>query len=213
MQISAGPSGAGLAETISPGGLGISSAALPGVSGDEANVFGVINSSDPELNGQAEFVRFSFDRPGVLTGLDFDGVKDELLEYFVLESTGGVKVYFFDSSANMPDNAHPVYERPLDAAIDGGAVDGEAILLWEVSGQYDDEVHDLSIPFAAGQEFQLTFGGLPVPYAQGAPNGARLQRIIVSPVPEPGTIGLVLLGILVGWSPRVRYFAAKRAMS
>jgi hypothetical protein len=49
----------------------------------------------------------------------------------------------------------------------------------------------LAIPFVAGQQFTITYGQLTV----GLPgNGARLQRIVVAPVPEPASWLLAIAG-------------------
>jgi len=187
MQLTAGPSGAGLRETGSPSGLGVSSIAISGVLSDTANAFGLLHSSDPLLDGGGEFVQFAWDRPGILTGLNFDGISDERLELFVLQTPSGRRINFVDSRANMPDSPHPVFEHPLDAAVSAGAVVGEIVYLWEVSGLYDDEVYGLRIPFAVGQTFTLTFGAAGLPYSQDSDFAARLQGIEVQVVPEPAT--------------------------
>ena len=36
--------------------------------------------------GVGEAIQFSFDKLGILTGLDFDGVKDENYEFFLLQT-------------------------------------------------------------------------------------------------------------------------------
>jgi hypothetical protein len=131
----------------------------------------------------AEAVEFSFDKPGVLTGIDFDGVKDEALEYFVLTSSAGVRINFFDSFANTS------IPGAVDDAIASGAVTGDVVYLLE-TGVLDDEAQGLRIPFAAGQQFVVTYAELAAvahpAYEPG--NGARLQGITVESVPEPGAI-------------------------
>ena len=197
MHMVAGPEGALLRETNGPAGLGVDSSPLaPAVTDNLPFSMAILGGSGPQA-GSGEYVEFWFDQPGMLTGLEFDGVKDELLEYFLLESTGGLSIYFFDSSANNPDVGHPLFERPLDAAIDAGLLTGDVVLLWEAAGLYSDDVHGLHIPFAAGQTFRLTFGAVAPPYAQGAPNGASLQGITVAAVPEPAAW---LLAAAAGWA-------------
>jgi hypothetical protein len=193
LQLTAGPTGAGLNETVfSAGGLGVDSSGIEGAIDGGTNVFDVLGG---DLESTGESIQFSFDRPGVITGLDFDGVKDESLEFFLLESSGGLRINFVDSRANMPDVPNPLYEHPLDAAISDGVVTGDVVYLWEVPAVFDDEVYGLQIPFSAGQQFTLTFGVVGVPYSQDSGNGARLQAIEVQSVPEPSTLvgALILL--------------------
>lgn len=145
------------------------------------------------INGVAEQLQFSFDEPGVLTGIDFDGVKDEALEFFILQSSPGVRVNFFDSAANT------TIPGAIDNAVTQGAVIGDVVYLLETS-QHDDEALDLAIPFAAGQQFTLTYaevGDLGAPFSPTvAPNGARLQRITVAAIPEPASLPLLALAML-----------------
>jgi hypothetical protein len=203
LQMSAGPAGAVLRETNGPAGLGVDSSALaPQTTDNLAFSLSVLGGSG-EYAGSGEYVEFSFDRPGILTGLNFDGVKDELLEYILLETAGGRRIFFFDSSANMPDVVHPIYQHPLDAAVMANQIDGEVVLLWEVVGLYNDEVYDLNIPFSAGQRFRLTFGAVAPPFAQGPSNGATLQGITVAAVPEPGS-GAILVVLSVGTAVGLR---------
>ncbi len=130
---------------------------------------------------------FSFDTPGVLTELDFDGVKDEPYEYFLLQTAGDPDRYFFDSFEN--------------STADSGLIDvsGEVIFLQE-GGPVDDKSLSLGIPYAAGQKFMLTYGQLDhlVPQNDPIGNGARLQGITVIRVPEPATciLGLALIAAL-----------------
>ncbi len=177
MDLSAGPLGSGLWETSSDAGMGVDSTAVLGAGGSAARF--------DRINGTSEFIEFSFDAPGILTGLNFDGVKDESFEYFVLESTGGVRINFFDSAANT------TVAGAIDNAVLQGAVTGQVVYLLE-GGGFDDETNSLSIPFAAGQLFKLTYaevgGGLGAQFEPLlAPNGARLQGITVA-VPEPATL-------------------------
>jgi len=152
-------------------GLGVNSQNLPDANDDSPTAsrvdINVLGGTGP-LAGLGEGVEFSFDRPGVLTEIDFDGVKDESLEYFRLESAGGLDLFFFDSAANP-------------GAID---VPGRVVFLQEEEGNsfIDDKTFPLAIPFAAGQAFTLTFGTLP---SAEAANGARLQSLTAVAVPEP----------------------------
>lgn len=181
MHIAAGPVGGGLWETSL--GLGVDASSVLGSGG--------LPSKFDRINGNSEFVTFSFSVPGTLTGLNFDGVKDESLEYFLLETTGGVRVNLFDSAANT------TIPGAIDNAVVQGAVTGQVVYLLE-GGGFDDETNSLAIPFAAGQVFTLTYrevgGGLGTAFEPiGAPNGARLQSITVAPVPEPAAAALALL--------------------
>ena len=144
------------------------------------------------VGGTSEFVAFSFNQPGILTGLNFDGVKDESLEYFILETNAGVRLNFFDSAANT------TIPGAVDNAVAQGAVTGGIVYLLEVSG-FDDEVIDLAIPFTAGQVFRLSYaevgGGLGADFEPiVVPNGSRLQSLTVASVPEPAGVLLATTG-------------------
>jgi hypothetical protein len=180
MNLVAGPAGSGLWESGGVGGMGVDSTAVLGPGGLPARF--------DRINGSSEFVEFSFDAPGLLTGIDFDGVKDESFEYFILESTGGLRINFFDSAANI------TIPGAIDNAVLQGAVSGPVVYLLEGNG-FDDETNTLAIPFTAGQVFRITYaevgGGLGAAFEPIlAPNGARLQGITVAAVPEPTTLTL-----------------------
>lgn len=184
MELSAGPAGSGLWETGNLLGMGVDSTAVLGAGG--------LSARFDRVAGISEFIEFSFATSGILTGLNFDGVKDEALEYFLLESTAGVRVNLFDSAANS------TIPGAIDNAVLLGAVTGQVIYMLE-GGGYDDEVDSLAIPFAGGQVFRLTYlelgGGLGAQYEPTiAPNGARLQGITVTNVPEPTSLGLAASG-------------------
>ncbi len=187
LNLVAGPPGAGLWETNSIFGMGVDATNLLGPGGQAARF--------DRINGTSEYIEFSFDRPGILTGLNFDGVKDESLEYFLLE-TPGVRVNLFDSFANT------TIPGAVDNAIVQGALTGEIVYLLE-NGIQDDETIDLAIPFAAGQMFRLTYmevgGGLGSAFEPTEiPNGARLQGITVAAVPEPAAgVALAIGGALL----------------
>jgi hypothetical protein len=178
MQLAAGPAGAQLYESNGAPGLGIGTSGTLLPDGEHLRF---------ELNGGVgEFIQFSFDRPGILTGLDFDGVKDENYEYFLLQTVAGSNFYFFDSFEG--------------SAASPGLIDvpGRVVFLLESFG-LDDSVNDLRIPFVQGQQFTLSYGELPV----GNPgNGARLQSITVLPIPEPGTLFLALWVAAAAWASR-----------
>lgn len=196
MNLAAGPAGSGLWEAGSDVGMGVDSTAVLGPGGSAARF--------DRINGVSEFIEFSFDSPGVLTGLNFDGVKDEALEYFLLESTAGVRVNLFDSAANIS------IPGAIDNAVLQGAITGQVVYLLE-GGGFDDETNSLSIPFVAGQVFKLTYaevgGGLGAAFEPIiAPNGARLQSISVA-VPEPATFVLAAGALAMLCVARSRRFA------
>lgn len=161
------------------GGLGIDSQSIADAndnSGTASRVdFNVLGGPGP-LAGVGEAIMFSFDRPGLLTELDFDGVKDESFEYFRLQSDAGLDVFFFDSAADP-------------TAI---VVVGDVVFLLEEEGNrfIDDRTPPLSIPFAAGEGFTLTFGELPF---GDVANGARLSGLTVIAIPEPSAAALFAL--------------------
>ena len=192
LNLAAGPTGARLAETGSASGLGVSSGPImPGVVDGGFNVFDILKGS---LAGTSEFIRFSFDEPGILTGINFDGISDDALEYFVLESPGRISTYFFDVDSNN------TVAGAVDRAIDLGIVDGHVVYMLDdppgAPTDFNDEIYDLVIPFAAGQEFTLTYrelSELGPGYAPALqPNGARFQQFVVAAVPEPATYSLLL---------------------
>lgn len=154
------------------------------------------------VGGVSEFIEFSFDEPGVLTGLNFDGVKDESLEYFILETTAAVRINFFDSAANI------TIPGAIDNAIAHGVVTGDVVYMLE-GGGFDDEVIDLSISFAAGQVFKLTYsevgGGLGEEFEPTeVPNGSRIQSLTVAAVPEPAALVLLAIGALFFVAAKLR---------
>ncbi len=170
MSLSAGPAGAVL-DDVDGQGLGINSRTIPDAVDDDATKFNIIEGTSA-VSGQGESAEFSFDRAGILTALDFDGVKDELFEYFRLDTGVGEPYFFFDSMADP----------------NGINVPGTVIFLQE-SATLDDEISGLSIPFAAGQVFTLTYGQL------GAGNGSRWEGLSVA-VPEPsGRLLLLFLAV------------------
>jgi len=180
MELVAGPAGSGLWESGGDAGMGVDSTTILGPGGLAARF--------DRINGTSEFVEFSFDVSGLLTGLNFDGVKDESFEYFILESAGGLRINFFDSAANT------TIPGAIDNAVLLGAVTGQVAYLLE-GGGFDDETNSLAIPFVAGQVFTLTYaevgGGLGAQFEPSLePNGARLQGITLAAVPEPASVTL-----------------------
>jgi hypothetical protein len=190
MQLNPGISGSLLSETSSAG-MGINSQSVAGVVDSAASLFNNLGGNGP-LAGSGESLLFSFDRPGRITRINFDGVKDESLEYFILESSGPMRRNFFDSAGNI------TVPGAVDAAVMAGAVVGPVTYLLEI-GSIDDEAQGLSIPFAAGQQFKLSFASLgPAFNPSEESNGARFQGITVEEVPEPTALLLGLLAAVLG---------------
>ena len=198
MALSAGPSGALLDDTDSQG-LGIDARSLPGAldgtSGDRTkfNILeGTNNSTSP-----GESVSFSFNRAGILQDILFDGVKDETLEYFSLTFPNGTTMTIFDSQAEFRLNLQGFHlsdlnvPNPIECQLE------------------DDDLTGISYPFQAGEVFTLTYGegnyedipgyrtnpSFPSQFPNSVGNGARLQGIVVNPIPEPPTILIGLLAI------------------
>ena len=77
-------------------------------------------------------------------------MSDERLEFFRLETNGGVRYNFFDSAA----------DTTVPGAVTAANLPGIEILLLEVWAAPIDEAQGLSIPFAAGQVFTLAYDEL-----------------------------------------------------
>jgi hypothetical protein len=190
MAVSAAPTGAVFFERGSQG-MGIDSRGVSGATSDEIDKFSVVGGGSTP-GGSGESMTFAFDLPGVLTRLNFDGVKDESLEHFVLTNESGLRLTFFDSAANT------TIPGAVDAAIAAGAVTGPVVYLLEVNAAIDDEANNLTIPFAAGERFTLTYRELAPNFGTTeAGNGARLQGIGATIIPEPGAAMLVAITSLL----------------
>lgn len=190
MDMIAQPSGAVFNDTGSAG-MGIVSRSIAGVFDPNIDKFDVLldDNQDPLF---AESLKFSFNRRGVLTGINFDGVKDESLEYFILTDASGVRISFFDSAANESVSG------AVDEAVSSGAVTGDVVYLLEIDAAIDDEARGLSIPFVAGGEFTLTYAELGAEFNPLEPgNGSRLQGITVAPIPEPAAHLLAVVGAVL----------------
>ncbi len=178
MQVAAAPTGARL--DVRSAGLGLNSRSVAGATDTDIDKFNLLGGS---AAGQAEAITFSFDRPGVINALYFDGVKDESFEFFRLEGPGGLLMSIFDGQIVL---------RLSDI---GTITEPNVVLLSEAPGTaVDDELFGLSIPFRAGDLFTLTYGEYqpdPSTFVPGfvpeAPNGARFQGLDITPVPEPAS--------------------------
>lgn len=177
-------------------GLGIDSNNIPGTvdsSGSKLNVLG------GTLAGIRESLTFSFDKPGILDLLRFDGLKDEPLEYFSLETPSGTVLSLFDFEVELRLNDQGFQLSDLGVANPVQA-DGPS-----------DDFSGLAIPFAAGEIFTLSYGEidydgsvLPGYYpadnalnpTNDLPNGARFEGLGYSVVPEPNSLALLVLGAL-----------------
>lgn len=174
MSVAASPAGAVL--DVRFGGLavnsrGIVSATDPGI--DRFNVLGGV------LAGVSESIQFSFDAPGVITTLDFDGVKDESFEFFQLTTPRSGVWSIFDSQIGL---------RLVDLSL----INEPNLTLLTEAGSPDDDLFGIAIPFAADEVFTLTYREYtpdPSNYQPGFvpenPNGARFQGLEVTFVPEP----------------------------
>lgn len=193
LSLQAGPAGAVFNESDSDG-MGIDSRGIEGVtdggSVGDPDKFNIIDGTAP-VSGQGEFVTFSFDTPGVIETLLFDGLKDETLEYFTLEFPDASVVTFFDAQAELRLTDQGFQLSDLGVPNPTLASDDE------------DDFPMVEYAFAAGEQFKVTYGQIDfasvlpgyLPATGGLGNGARFQGIVVRPIPEPAT---ALLGLLAG---------------
>lgn len=170
--------------------LGVNSSSNPGVVDPFLNRMNLMGGSQA---GVGESIRFSFNQPGVLNSLYFDGMKDESLEYFTLLTPGGALLSIFDFEAEMRLDFQGF--DPADTQVTNFIMADDA----------QDDITGLAIPFQPGQEFVLTYGQvnyanlLPsyVPMNSAGvptgdlPNGARFEGVSVTVVPEPGCVCLL----------------------
>ncbi|QDV76986.1 PEP-CTERM sorting domain-containing protein [Botrimarina mediterranea] len=183
MSIAASPAGAVLDFRL--GGLGVNSRGIDGATDPEIDKFNLLGGG---LAGESESIQFSFDAPGVITTLDFDGVKDESFEFFQLTTPRSGVWSIFDSQIGL---------RLIDITL----IDEPNLTLLTEAGSPDDDLFGIAIPFAAGEVFTLTYREYapdPSNYQPGfvpeAPNGARFQGLEVTFVPEPSA-GLLLASV------------------
>lgn len=194
LQLKVGPDGALFNENESAG-LGVDTSGIDGVTdGGSVGDRGKINIIDgiAAVSGIGEFVTFSFDQPGILETLLFDGVKDETLEYFTIEFPGASVVTFFDSQTVLRLTDQGFTLADLD-------VPNPTIAPTE-----DDDYEAIDYPFAADEEFTVTYGEIDfgtvlpgyVPRTGGAGNGARFEGIVVRAIPEPACVTLVCVAVV-----------------
>jgi hypothetical protein len=183
MSLAASPAGAVL--DVRFGGLGVNSRAIVGATDSGIDRFNVLGGG---FAGESESIEFSFDAPGVITTLDFDGVKDESFEFFQLTTPRSGVWSIFDSQIGL---------RLIDITL----IDEPNLTLLTEAGSPDDDLFGIAIPFAAGEVFTLTYREYtpdPSNYQPGfvpeAPNGARFQGLEVTFVPEPSA-GLLLASV------------------
>ena len=195
--IAAGPSGAVLNENDSQG-LGVDNRLAAGATADSGSNRGTtklnIIGGSGAVAGSGEFVTLSFDRPGVLQHLLFDGVKDESLEYFQLILPNSEVLTIFDSQthAKLNDQGFDLSDLQVTNPI--------------LCQDEEDNLYDLNYRFQAGDVFMIAYGEvdfgtqLPgyVPVVDQEPNGARFQGFSVVPEPSSWAISAMLLtGVLL----------------
>ena len=203
-------------KTLSRAGISMSLAVgvnLPGAVFDEADARGVtINSSAvpgvTDVDGSTkinllagpvatESLTFSFDKAGVIDDLLFDGITDDALEYFRLESSGGYLATFFD------------FEIP--AIVDVGLITEPNIEYMYTGVGFNDDRFGINIPFQAGEMFTLSYGQVDalVPTGGSLGNGGRFGGVNVHAVPEPGG-AMLLVAVAIAALRMRRKIAMKR---
>ena len=196
LSLEAGPTGAVFNESDSDGAgintRGISGVIDGGASGDP-DKFNIIDGA-AAVSGTGEFAIFSFDQPGVLETLLFDGLKDETLEYFTVEFRNSSIVTFFDSQ---------VESRLADQ---GFLLSDLGVPNPTIAPTEDDDYEDVEYAFAAGEQFKVTYGQIDftnvlpgyVPVGGGSGNGARFQGVVVRAIPEPSALVLSVIVLHLG---------------
>jgi len=178
------PAGSLLNETSS-GGLGIDSSPIVRTENESPTRRSFFNllGGGPSA-GAGESATFSFNRPGILQSLHFDGVKDETFEHFRLNLPSGGVLTLMD---------YEVETRLQEQGFTLAAITLPGLTF--LSDGNDDRL-GLNIPFNAGDQFTLTYGEFPYPpgYAPRggeSPNGARWEGVVVSPEPASSVLALV----------------------
>lgn len=195
----AGPAG-GRLDDRDEQGLGIDTSQLDNVSdggsiGDTTK-FNIIDGSNSR-SGQGESIAFSFDRPGILETLLFDGMKDETLEYYELELPSGERITIFDS------------QTEFRLGLQGFSLSDLSVPNPVMAPTENDDLTGIGFAFNADDVFVLTYGegdytevpgyrtnpALPAGIPNTPGNGARFQGVVVTTVPEPGAAMLACTAV------------------
>lgn len=194
----AGPSGA-LLNDSDPQGLGVNSLNLVGVNevGNLQSKVNILGGTSP-LSGSGESISFSFNRGGVLKDLLFDGLKDETLEYFKLTFPNGTMITIFDSQTEtrLSNQGYHLTDLLVPTPVQAPTE--------------NDDLTNINYPFLAGQVFTLLYGEGDyslVPNYRTNPSfpqfpntkgdGSRFQGVAIIPVPEPTSIVLFLVALMI----------------
>lgn len=195
MMLTAGPAGSRFDDSDEQG-LGIDSVdTSAGISDPDRSKVNLI-TGHPLGTKIGEAISFSFNRPGILHDLLFDGVKDETLEYFSLTLPNGQVMTIFDSQTRFRLGIQDYALSDLNLAN-------------PVQCQTEnDDLMGIDYRYQAGQVFTLTYGegdyGLIPDYRTNPrfpqfPNavgdGCRFQGVNVSVIPEPSTIVLLIVAL------------------
>jgi hypothetical protein len=127
----------------------------------------------------------------VIDDIFFDGITDDALEFFRLESTGGYLATFFDSE--------------ISDHVDVGLITEPNIEYLYTDAVLNDDRHGIKIPFQPGEVFTLSYGQVDSLLPSGAQrgNGGRFGGVNVHAVPEPTSCVLfVWLTALAASGPR-----------
>lgn len=206
LSLQAGPSGSRFDDSDSQG-LGINSLdASAGINDPDSAKINFI-TGHPSGVKVAETFSFSFNRPGVLEDLLFDGVKDETLEYFSLTFPNGNVITIFDSQTRFRLGIQGYLLSDLNVA---NPIECQT---------ENDDLTDINYSFQAGDVFTLTYGEgdyslVPnyhtnprfpqFPNAVG--DGSRFQGVVITVIPEPAAaiMGLFALACYLPCRPRNR---------
>lgn len=192
MTLTAGPDGSRFDDSDEQG-LGVDSVdPSMGIADPDRSKVNLITALPPGTK-TGEAISFSFNRPGILHDLLFDGIKDETLEYFSLTLPNGHVMTIFDSQTSFRLGIQNYALSDLNLA---NPVECQT---------EDDDLTGIDYRYQAGQVFTLTYGegdyGLVPNYRTNPrfpqfPNsvgdGCRFQGVNISDIPEPSTTMLLL---------------------
>lgn len=173
-------------------GLGLDSGGINGVLDEEVSKFSRLAGTSAS---QFEGIAFSFNKPGRLQELMFDGLKDEPLEYFSLITPAGEEFTLFDFEAGLRLEQQGFAFTTGDLQVPNPTLADDA----------SDDFTGLGIPYGVGEVFILSYGEIDfdgavlpgyAPIDRSTPNGARFQGIRFMTIPEPTS--LMLLAIAIG---------------